>query len=74
MTDLEGYRLQFETEFDNNVRDILPKLQEFTQSQKALMFGVSRKTIYSFERVDGSCRNYWLLFCYRMHAFGDAVI
>lgn len=74
MADLEGYNLQFETEFDNSVRDILPKVQDISQGQKAKMFGVSRRTILQFEKADGSCRNYKLLYFYRLYAFGDAVV
>ena len=74
MADLEGYNLQFETDFDNSVRDILPKVQDISQVQKAKMFGVSRRTIIAFEKADGSCRNYKLLYFYRLHAYGDAIV
>jgi DNA-binding XRE family transcriptional regulator len=72
MTDLEAYKLQYESEFDNSVRNIVAKAQNITQDEKAKRFGVSRRTIVSFEK--GETRNYRLLFCYRMHVFKDAVI
>ena len=72
MTDLEGYKLQYETEFDNNVKEVVSKVNNITQGEKAAMFGVSRRTIINFEQ--GKTRSYWLLFCYRMKAYGDAVI
>ena len=72
MTDLEAYKLQYESEFDNSVKAITPLVQNITQDEKAKRFGVSRRTIVSFEK--GESRNYWLLFCYRMHVFKDAVI
>ena len=74
MTDLEGYNLQFETEFDNSVKDIVSKVQNITQTNKAKMFGVSRRTIIDFEKSDGSCRNYKLLYFYRLYVYGDAVV
>jgi DNA-binding XRE family transcriptional regulator len=72
MTDLEGYKLQYETEFDNNVKEVVSKVNNISQGEKAAMFGVSRRTIINFEQ--GKTRSYWLLFCYRMKAYGDAVI
>jgi DNA-binding XRE family transcriptional regulator len=72
MTDLEGYKLQYETEFDNNVKEVVSKVNNISQGEKAKMFGVSRRTIINFEQ--GKTRSYWLLFCYRMKAYGDAVI
>ena len=72
MTELQGYKLQFETEFDNAVQSALPHVQNITHGEKAAMFGVSRRTIINFEQ--GKTRSYWLLFCYRMKAYGDAVI
>jgi len=72
MTDLEAYKLQYETEFDNNVIEIVSKAQNISQGEKAKLFGVSRRTIVSFER--GDSRNYWLLFCYRMYVNGDSEI
>lgn len=72
MTDLEGYKLQYETEFDNALQTVLPHVQNITQGEKAKMFGVSRRTIIDFEK--GRTRNYLLLFCYRLKAFGDSVI
>jgi len=72
MTELQGYKLQFETEFDNNVKEVILQMQNFTHGEKAAMFGVSRRTIINFEQ--GKTRSYWLLFCYRMKAYGDAVI
>jgi hypothetical protein len=75
MTDLEGYTLQHDSEFDNAVDAIVGAMpQNITQSKRAELFGVSIRTIQSFEKADGSCRNYKLLFCYRMHVYGDAVI
>ena len=74
MTDLEGYNLQFETEFDNSVKDIVSKVQNITQANKAKMFGVSRRTIIDFEKADGSCRNYKLLYFYRLYVYGDSVV
>lgn len=72
MTDLQGYKLQYESEFDNAVQSVLPHVQNFTQGEKAEMFNVSRRTIIDFEK--GRSRNYWLLFCYRMKAHGDAIV
>ena len=72
MTDLEGYKLQFETEFDNNADEVILQMQNFTHGEKAAMFGVSRRTIINFEQ--GKARNYFLLFCYRMYVNGDAII
>lgn len=73
MTDLEGYKLQFESEFDVARMEVLKDMpQNFTQEQKALTFGVSIRTIQHFEK--GRNRNYWLLFCYRLKAYGDAVV
>jgi hypothetical protein len=74
MTDLEGYNLQFETEFDNSVKSIVAKVQNITQTNKSKMFGVSRRTIIDFEKADGSCRNYKLLYFYRLYVYGDAVV
>jgi hypothetical protein len=74
MTDLEGYNLQFQTEFDNSVKYIVSKVQNITQANKAKMFGVSRRTIIDFEKADGSCRNYKLLYFYRLYVYGDAVV
>jgi len=74
MTDLEGYTLQFESEFDNAVQTILPFVQKYTQKEKAKMFGVSRRTIVDFEKADGSCRNYKLLYFYRLKAHDDAIV
>lgn len=74
MTDLEGYTLQFETDFDNNAREIISKVQNISQENKAKMFGVSRRTIINFEKLDGSCRNYKLLYFYRLHVNGDAIV
>jgi hypothetical protein len=71
MIDLEGYNLQFETEFDNSVAEVVAKVQNITQGKKAAMFGVSRRTIIDFEKADGSCRNYKLLYFYRLHVYGD---
>lgn len=72
MTDLQGYKLQYESEFDNAVQSVLPHVQNISQGEKAEMFNVSRRTIIDFEK--GRSRNYWLLFCYRIWAYGDAVI
>jgi DNA-binding XRE family transcriptional regulator len=72
MTDLEGYKLQYETEFDNNVKQIVSKVNNISQGEKAAMFGVSRRTIINFEQ--GKTRSYWLLFCYRMYVNGDAIV
>lgn len=72
MTDLESYTLQFETEFDAEREKIVLEVQEITQGKKAELFGVSRRTIINFEQ--GKARNYKLLFLYRMHVYGDAVI
>lgn len=74
MTDLEGYKLQFETEFDNNVAEVVAKVQNISQGTKAKMFGVSRRTILDFEKANGSCRNYKLLYFYRLYVYGDAVV
>ena len=74
MTDLESYNLQFETEFDNNVSEIVQKVQDISQEEKAKMFGVSRRTIINFEKADGSCRNYKLLYFYRLFVHGDAIV
>jgi len=74
MTDLEAYNLQFETEFDNNVSEIVQKVQDISQQEKSKMFGVSRRTIISFEKADGSCRNYKLLYFYRLFVYGDAIV
>jgi hypothetical protein len=74
MTDLEGYNLQFETEFDNSVKSIVAKVQNITQTNKSKMFGVSRRTIIDFEKADGSCRNYKLLYFYRLYVYGDALV
>jgi hypothetical protein len=72
MTDLQGYKLQYESEFDNAVQSVLPNVQNISQGEKAEMFNVSRRTIIDFEK--GRLRNYWLLFCYRMKAYGDAIV
>jgi len=72
MTDLEGYTLQFESEFDNAVQTVLPHVHNLTQGEKAKMFKVSRRTIIDFEH--GRTRNYKLLFYYRMKAYGDAIV
>jgi DNA-binding XRE family transcriptional regulator len=72
MTDLEVYKLQYETEFDNNVKEVVSKVNNISQGEKAAMFGVSRRTIINFEQ--GKARNYFLLFCYRMYVNGDAII
>lgn len=74
MIDLEGYNLQYETEFDNNVLDIVQKVKHISQEEKAKMFGVSRRTIINFEKADGTCRNYKLLYFYRLFVNGDAII
>jgi hypothetical protein len=74
MTDLEGYNLQYETEFDNNVAEVVAKVKNISQEKKAKMFGVSRRTILDFEKANGSCRNYKLLYFYRLHVYGDAVV
>ena len=74
MTDLEAYNLQFETDFDNNVFEIVQKVQDISQEEKAKMFGVSRRTIINFEKADGSCRNYKLLYFYRLFVYGDAIV
>lgn len=74
MTDLESYNLQFETEFDNSVKDVVSKVQDITQGNKAKIFGVSRRTIIDFEKADGSCRNYKLLYFYRLYVYGDAIV
>jgi hypothetical protein len=66
--------LQFQTEFDNSVKYIVSKVQNITQANKAKMFGVSRRTIIDFEKADGSCRNYKLLYFYRLYVYGDAVV
>jgi hypothetical protein len=71
MIDLEGYNLQFETEFDNNVAEVVAKVKNISQGEKAKMFGVSRRTILDFEKADGSCRNYKLLYFYRLYVYGD---
>jgi len=73
MTDLESYTLQYETEFDVEVRNILPLIaQKSTQQQRADKFGVSIRTIQNFEK--GRSRNHWLLFCYRRRVYGDATV
>lgn len=73
MTDLESYTLQYETEFDAEVRNILPLIaQKSTQQERADKFGVSIRTIQNFEK--GRSRNHWLLFCYRMEVYGDATV
>lgn len=72
MTELQGYTIQFETEFNNAVKTIVPLVQDITQEEKARLFGVSRRTIINFEK--GKARNYWLLFCYRMKVNGDAIV
>lgn len=74
MADLESYNLQFETEFDNSVKDVVSKVQDITQGNKAKIFGVSRRTIIDFEKADGSCRNYKLLYFYRLYVYGDAIV
>jgi len=73
MTELEGYTLQYETEFDNEVRKVLPLVtQKSTQQERAEKFGVSIRTIQNFEK--GRSRNNWLLFCYRLNVYGDATV
>jgi len=75
MTELQGYTLQHDSEFDNAVDAIVKAMpQNNTQSKRAELFGVSIRTIQSFEKANGSCRNYKLLFFYRLHVNGDAVI
>ena len=72
MTELQGYTIQYESEFDNAAKTIVPRMRNITQQEKARLFGVSRRTIINFEK--GSSRNYWLLFCYRMNVYGDAIV
>jgi len=73
MTELEAYTLQYQTEFDNDVINILPLIaQKSTQQERAERFGVSIRTIQNFEK--GRIRNHWLLFCYRMDVYGDATV
>ena len=73
MTELEGFKLQYETEFDNAVKDVVNLIaHKSTQQNRSDRFDVSLRTIQNFEI--GKSRNYWLLFCYRMDAFGDAIV
>ena len=72
MTDLEGYVLQYETEFDSERKKIVSHVQNISQVEKSDLFKVSRRTIINFEQ--GKARSYRLLFLYRMHVYGDAVI
>lgn len=77
MTDLEGYTLQYETEFDGERRKIVQLIaKKSTQQQRADKFGVSIRTIQHFENLEkpDKCRNHWLLFCYRMDVYGDATV
>lgn len=75
MTDLEGYTLQYETDFDNAARDVVARVpQNLTQTERARMFGVSVRTIQNFEKCDGRCRSYKLLYFYRLYLDGDAVV
>ena len=71
--DLEDINLGYETEFDNAVKTVLSdlndKAKDFTQEKKAKAFGVSIRTIQHFER--GRSRNYKLLWCYRLAAYGE---
>jgi len=71
--DLEDINFGFETEFDNArikvLADIKAKAQDFTQDKKAKVFGVSIRTIQNFEL--GRSRNYKLLWCYRLVAYGE---
>jgi len=73
MTELEGFKLQYETEFDNAVKDVVNLIaHKSTQQNRSDRFDVSLRTIQNFE--SGKSRNHRLLFCYRMDAFGDAIV
>lgn len=77
MTDLEAFTLQFESEFDNARIEVIEVLKpKSTQTERANRFGVSLRTIQHFENTDNpdKCRNYKLLYFYRLAAFGDAVV